>query len=172
MKIKAAISALILTPAIALSQESGNSAIEALQAIPDDYKDAVVKLEGSNASPNPARWNALAYEDEVGDAPRNIVISGGEVISNSLSAKVGSMLAHQTPITLGNVLVDSNIAFEIAAKICAGRGLTLASANMTLTQPGEGASPMWEISCRDQSGKGIGRVSVSAQDGAVVSEKF
>jgi hypothetical protein len=172
MNIKYTLVALALFPVIALAQEGGNTALEALQAIPGDYQDTVVKLSCTGAAPSPEKWSALAYEGEVGDAPRNIVIAGGEVISNSLSAKVGTMLAHETPITIGNVLVDSPAALAAAAEACANKGLTLASADLTLTQPGEGASPLWDIVCHDSSGKRIGRVSVSAQDGAVVTESF
>lgn len=170
--------ALLLTAATSLvtsasfSQQSENSALEALQAIPGEYQNAVVKLSGTGASPNPEKWEALAYADEIGDAPRNIVISAGEVISDSLSAKVGTMLSHQTGIVVGNVLVDSPEVFEIARNASASQGSEMASADLVLTQPGEGASPVWSVVCRGASGQTLGHMSVSAENGAVLSQKF
>lgn len=172
MKINASLlMALALAP-LALAQQENNTALSALQAIPGDYQDSVVKLSCTGASPNPTQWHALAYDGEIGDAPRNIVISAGEVISNSLSAKIGTMLAHQTGITLGNVMVDSLTAFEVAESACRSKGLEMASADMTLTQPGEGSTPVWDIVCRDLTGNKLGQVSLSASDGAIFSEKF
>jgi hypothetical protein len=172
MKTKTILLVAIVSATNALAQEAGNTALAALQAVPGEYQDSVVKLSCTAASPNPAQWHALAYDGEIGDAPRNIVISAGEVVSDSLSAKIGTMLAHQTGITLGNVMVDSPIAFEVAAAQCQAKGHEMAAADMVLTQPGEGATPVWAITCIDSSGKKIGQVSLSASDGAILSEKF
>jgi hypothetical protein len=172
MKLKVALIITLAAAAHSLAQQAGNTALAALQAIPGEYQDSVVKLSCTGAAPNPAQWHALAYDGEIGDAPRNIVISAGEVVSNSLSAKIGTMLAHQTGISLGNVLVDSPTAFEAAAILCQTKGQELASADMTLTQPGDGATPVWDIVCYSSSGKKIGRVSISASDAATLSETF
>lgn len=172
MKIQAALSLAAIITSSCFAQQSGNTALSALQGMPGEYQDSVVKLSCTGASPNPDQWQALAYAGEIGDAPRNIVISAGEVISDSLSAKVGLMLAHQTSITVGNVLVDSPVAFNQAASICSSRGLSMASADMTLTQPGEGATPVWSVVCRDASGNKLGDISFSAENGATLSEKF
>lgn len=172
MKIKYALVAVLVTASSAFSQSAGNSALAALQAIPDEYQDTVVKLSCTGASPNPEKWEALAYDGEVGDAPRNIVLSAGEVISDSLSAKLGTMLSHETAIQVGNVLLDSPAAFDAAASLCSAKGMEMTSANMTLTQPGEGATPVWEIVCLGSGGKRLGKVTLSAENGSPISESF
>ncbi len=151
---------------------SENTALNAIQAIPAEYEDAIVKVSCSGAAPDPQQWLILAYQDEVGDGPKEFKVINGQVDGSHESFKIGTMVAHATPIDTTQVKVDSPQILAIAQQVCEEAGRSMNSGDASLTQDGGGASPVWSVTCYDASGKNIGSIRISAVDGSIFSKSL
>lgn len=157
---------------IAAAEAGGNTALTALQAVPADYNDDIVKVSCQGANPDPSEWQVLAYQGEIGDGPRNFKIANGEVSNDQASFKVGAMLTHGTAINLAEVGVDSPQIFALAQNLCSTAGKTMTHADMVLTQDGDGSVPVWDVKCYGEGRGSLGDIRLSAKDGAVLSQKL
>lgn len=149
---------------------SENTAGAAMSAVPEEFSDTIIKISGSGCSPDPSAWLVLAYQDEIGDGPREFKIVDGEVDGDHASFKVGQLVSHSTAIDRSRVRVDSPEIFAIASSTLQNAGKNLASANLSLTQDGDGAAPTWTAVCLDESGAVVGTLRISADSGAIFSK--
>jgi hypothetical protein len=163
-----AVFAATVAPVLA----SENTALNAIQAIPAEFEDTIVKVYCSGANPDPQYWLVLAYQDEVGDGPKEFKVVDGQVDDSHETFKIGTLVAHSTPIDTTQVKVDSPQILAIAQEACQEAGKNMSSGDASLTQDGGGASPVWNVTCYDSSGKTIGSIRISAVDGAIFSKNL
>lgn len=163
-------SAVALAHATTTLKASENTAEAAILAVPEEFADAIVKVSGVQCSPDPEAWLILAYQDEIGDGPREFKVVGGEVSGDHASFKVGQLVSHSTAIDRSRVQVDSPEIFAIAQQTLQNAGKNMSSANLSLTQDGDGSVPTWTAVCLDESGKTVGTLRIAGDSGAVFSK--
>lgn len=149
-----------------------NSVLAAINAVPEEYADTIVKISASNCNPDPSEWIILAYQDEIGDGPREFKIVDGQVDQNHATFKIGQLVAHSTAIDRSRVNFDSTEVFELAQQTFQGAGKNIVSVNLALTQDGDGAAPTWTVTGIGDSGAILGSMRISADSGAVFSREI
>lgn len=149
----------------------GNTGLQALQAIPEEFADSIVKVSATECSPDPSYWLVLAYQDEIGDGPKEFKVVSGEVEDDHASFKVGQLISHSTAIDRSKVNVDSPVVFAIAQAQMEAGGGNMTKANMSLTQDGEGGSPVWSVDCFGSGGERVGSLRLSADTGVIFSRE-
>ena len=146
-----------------------NSALGALNILPPEYQNFVVKISADNGTPDPPQWFILAYRGNPQEGLFSITIANGEIVQEKPSLNVGELFKVPNPIAIERITIDSRSAFEIASQFAAANDHTLRSVSYVLQQPGPDAAPIWKIWCYDRRGSNFGFLEISATNGAVVS---
>jgi hypothetical protein len=166
------LSCLLVSVFADAAQASENTAINAIKAIPSEYADAIVMVSCKGANPDPQYWLVMAYQDEVGDGPKEFRVIDGQVSDEHENFKIGALVAHSTLIDTTLVKIDSPQVLAIAQQACQDAGREMSAGDASLTQDGGGAAPVWSVTCYDSSGKTIGSVRISAVDGSIFSKNL
>jgi hypothetical protein len=146
-----------------------NSALGALNILPPEYQNFVVKVSADNGTPDPPQWYVLAYRGNPQEGLFSITIANGEIVQEKPSLNVGELFKVPNPIAIERVTIDSRSAFEIASQFAAANDHTLRSVSYVLQQTGPDSAPLWKIWCYDRSGRNFGYLEVSATNGAIIS---
>lgn len=144
--------------------------IAALEALPPQYRDGVLKLSADNGVPNPKTWYVVAKNSRQNGAMYQVAIAQGQIVSEKISLDLRAAIKDSS-IDLSKVLVDSDGAWAAGARYCSSKGRTLGNASYALQQQGRDAAPVWSIWCYDANVKYIGLVKVLATTGAVISSE-
>jgi hypothetical protein len=146
-----------------------NSALDALNMLPPEYQNFVVKVSADNGTPDPPQWYILAYRGNPQEGLFSITIANGEIIQEKPTLNVGELFKVPNPIAIERVTIDSRSAFEIASQFAAANDRTLRSVSYVLQQTGPDSSPVWKIWCYDRGGSYFGYIEISAANGSVIS---
>ncbi|MEO8206894.1 MAG: hypothetical protein ABI615_11995 [Chthoniobacterales bacterium] len=145
-----------------------NGALAAIQALPAEYRDGLLKLSADNGKPNPKKWYVVAQD---GRKPaRNFTIIRGAISNESsgLIQNVRSAVTGGTAINLNKVKVDNIHAWHAAQTYCASKGSQLGSVSYALQQSGKSSTPIWYVWCYTKGGNYLGYIQVLATTGAVI----
>lgn len=174
MKIKKLLLAFFAS-AISLTSHAQEmdpkGAIAAMDALPLNYRDGILKLSADNGDPNPLQWYILAKNSRRGDRIYSITVADGQIIAEKPSLDFREILNESTAITLADISVDSGQAFAIAQRHAEAAGKKLGSVSYVLEQKGQGAVPVWSIWCYDPAVKYFGYLQILATTGAVISSE-
>lgn len=162
----AAALALTLTAAFAAPRDG---AVAAMLALPAKYSNGILKVYGDGGNPQPALWNIIARDKDNLGTIRRLTVSGGQLIKDTASFNMGQMFRNDEYFYPQSIIVDSDKAYSIAASYAAANNTRLGSVNYSLVDQGPDVDPMWFLDCRDASGKRIGKLSIIATNGRVVS---
>lgn len=162
----AAALALTLTAAFAAPRDG---AVAAMLALPPKYSNGILKVYGNGGNPQPAVWNIIARDKDNLGSIRRITVSGGQLIKDTASFNMGQMFRNDEYFYPQSIAVDSAQAFAIASKYAAANNTRLGSVNYSLVDQGPDVDPMWFLDCRNPAGKRIGKLSIIATNGRVVS---
>ncbi len=167
--------AMAISFSTALAAAPRIGAKTALQSLPSDFADQIVRLTADNGKPNPKRWYVLARNPQkpgllLRDPLYSITIFGGQIaeVKRSLDAR---QVLRRNFVDLAKVRVDSTDAFGIAREVLGSAGPKMRSASYQLTQRRPAADPIWEIWAYGKYDRYLGFVRVSASSGAVISSR-
>lgn len=146
-----------------------NSALGALNTLPPEYQNFVVKVSADNGTPDPPQWYILAYRGNPQEGLFSIIVANGEIVQEKPSFNVGELFKVPNPIAIERITIDSRSAFDIAAQFAAANDHTLKSVSYVLQQTGPDATPVWKIWCYGRGGNYFGYIEISATNGAVIS---
>ena len=146
-----------------------NSALGALNILPPEYQNFVVKISADNGTPDPPQWYILAYRGNPQEGLFSITIANGEIVQEKPSFNVGELFKVPNPIAIERITIDSRSAFEIASQVAAANDHTLKSVSYVLQQIGPDSAPIWKLWCYDRGGSNFGYLEISATDGAIIS---
>ena len=172
------IATIVLLPHAALAQseppEQGstqdvNSALGALNSLPPEYQNFVVKVSADNGTPDPPQWYILAYRGNPEEGLFSIIVANGEIVQEKPTFNVGELFKVPNPIAIERITIDSHSAFEIAAQFAAANDQTLRSVSYVLQQSGPDSSPIWKIWCYDRRGSYFGYLEISATNGSLIA---
>lgn len=154
---------LAIVPALA------DSALRASLALPDKYREAIVRISADDGNPDPQDWYFICRAAHSEEGIVSITVRNRKIISLKPSLDMRVLLGDFSAIDLSKVQVDSRGAWEIARRYVANeKGATLGSACFLLTQKGEGASPIWSVWNYAPNGSYIGLLKILASTGDVI----
>ena len=146
-----------------------NSALGALNVLPPEYQNFVVKVSADNGTPDPPQWYILAYRGSPEEGLFSISVANGEIVQEKPTFNVGELFKIPNPIAIERIAIDSRSAFEIASQFAAANDQTLQSVSYVLQQTGPDASPVWKLWCYDRRGSYFGFIEISATNGTLIS---
>ncbi len=166
MNLRPAFLALCFLPATVFG---GESALQALNALPASTRGNVLRISADNANPEPATWYFIARSGFGEGSLRSIVVQDGAVLSNRPSFDVRTLVNDSAPINFGRVRIDSDDVWRIAQRFASDRGRRLGNVSLNLAQRGRGATAVWAVWCYDRTGNYFGRLNVLASSGDILS---
>jgi hypothetical protein len=146
-----------------------DSALGALNILPPEYQNYVVKLSADNGTPDPPQWYVLAYRGSPEEGLFSIGIANGQIVQEKPSFNVGELFKNPSPIAIERITIDSPAAFGIAQQFAEANGRHLTSASYVLQQIGPDSAPVWKVWCYDRGGSYFGYIEITATDGTVIS---
>ncbi len=167
--MKTLLAAVLFLSACQVYAGDSNGALACLNALPEKYRNGVLKLSADNANPNPATWYVVAQGAGNDAGMRNLTVASGEVTSDKPALGLRQIFSSDKPIDLSKVTIDSRDAFDIAQRYANANGKTIASVSFVLNQKGSSAVPIWSVWCYGPSENYFGEMQLLATDGTVIS---
>ena len=145
-------------------------AYEALRTVGRDKGDnwlgRLVELRGADADPQPARWLLTFRDENARGGVREFAVTSQGVVSERTPVRA-SESANATVMSARSLNLDSTGAFAAANKQAAAAKVGFSSLDYTLQN--RNGAPVWVVRLFDTSALEVGKVEISAKDGAIVS---
>lgn len=168
--ILASFLALFASAGICLAAaDPAASALNAIKQLPKGEAKKIARIEARDGTPFPERWHILVNDPKDENGVHEYVVSGGEVVASRNLSQFAESLKPTDVIGASSVRVDSDKLADLAQQYAEANKVTIATLNYTLNKEGADATPLWSVTCLDESGKEIGRIVVSAGKGNVIS---
>lgn len=149
----------------------GESALQALKALPASARGNVLRISADNANPEPVTWYFIARSGFGEGSLRSITVQDGAVTANRPSFDVRTLVNDSSPIDFSRVRIDSDAVWDIARRFASERGRRLGNVSLNLAQRGRGATAVWAVWCYDRAGNFFGRLNVLASTGDILSSE-
>lgn len=153
----------------ALHATDTKGAIACLDALPEKYRNGVLKLSADNADPNPVTWYVSAQAGRNDKGMRSIEVASGQIISDKPALGLREIFSSAKPLDLTKIQVDSSGVFDIARQYASANGKQLGNVSLALSQQGSSAVPIWSVWCYGPNGTYFGEMQLLATDGTVIS---
>lgn len=147
------------------------SVLNAIKQLPRGEAKKIARIEAREGKPYPERWHILVNDPKDDNGVHEYVVSGGEVVASRNISQFAESLKPTDVFGSSGVRVDSDKLADLAQQFAEANKVTIASLNYTLNKEGADATPLWSVTCMDESGKAIGRIVVSAGKGNVISHE-
>ena len=145
-------------------------AYEALRAVGRDKGDSwlgrLVEVRGADADPQPARWLLTFRDESARGGVREFAVTSQGVVSERTPVRAPEA-ATATVMSARSLNLDSTGAFAAANKQAAAAKVGFSSLDYTLQN--RNGAPIWIVRLFDNSALEVGKVEISAKDGAIVS---
>jgi len=146
-------------------------AIAAMKAMPFKFKNGILEVSGKGGNPQPQEWTIIARDVDNMGTITLLTVAGGQVINQRPSANPGQMFRESGFLMVPEITIDNGVIFQTAQKfVQENSGSALASVDYTLTRPASDLAPVWKLVCRDARGKVIGRLTLSALNGSIMTQ--
>jgi hypothetical protein len=144
-------------------------ALACLEALPEKYRNGVLKLSADNANPNPDTWYVSAQAGRDDKGMRSIQVASGQIISDKPALGLREIFSSAKPLDLSRVQLDSREIFDIAQQYAGANGKQIGTVSFVLNQQGTSAVPIWSVWCYGPNGTYFGELKLLANDGTVIS---
>ncbi len=159
----------LLFASSALQATDSKGALACLEALPEQYRNDVLKLSADNAAPDPDTWYISAQSGRDGKGMRSIQVASGQIISDKPALGLREIFSSAKPLDLSKVQLDSREIFDIAQQYAGANGKQIGTVSFVLNQQGTSAVPIWSIWCYGPNGIYFGELKLLATDGTVIS---
>lgn len=164
------LGALLCAGATLLAQAPATpTALEALKLVPKDEAGRLARIEARDGKPAPDRWHFLVHDPEEPTGVREYVIAGDEIVATRSVSQFVEALKEADIIGAEAIRIDSDKASKLAQQYALASNATVAAMDYALIREGDGAAPLWKITCLDESGTAVGSLVVTASKGTIVS---
>lgn len=165
------IAALFVFPCVALyaAQEPPGSALGAIKLLPKGESKRIARIEAREGTPVPERWHILVHDPKDENGVHEYVVAGGEVVASRNLSQFAESLKADDVFGSSGLKIDSDKVATLAQQYALANSMNIAALNYALKKEGAAASPLWNVSCLDETGREIGRLVVSAGRGNVIS---
>lgn len=167
--MKKPLAILLLLASSTLQAMDSKGALACLQALPEKYRNGVLKLSADNADPDPDTWYVSAQAGPDDKGMRSIEVASGQIISDKPAFGLREIFSSAKPLDLAKVQLDSRDIFDIAQRYAGANGKQIGTVSFILNQQGASAVPIWSVWCYAPNGTYFGEMKLLATDGAVIS---
>jgi len=167
--MKKPLAILLLLASSTLQAMDSKGALACLQALPEKYRNGVLKLSADNADPDPDTWYVSAQAGPDDKGMRSIEVASGQIISDKPAFGLREIFSSTKPLDLAKVQLDSRDIFDIAQRYAGANGKQIGTVSFILNQQGASAVPIWSVWCYAPNGTYFGEMKLLATDGAVIS---
>ena len=151
--------------------DPASSALNAIKQLPRGEAKKIARIEARDGTPYPERWHILVHDPKDQNGLHEYVVAGGEVVASRNLSQFAESLAPADVIGSSGLKVDSDKLANLAQQYAEANNVAIATLNYDLKKEGAEATPLWNVTCLDESGKEIGHLVVSAGKGNVVSHE-
>lgn len=164
----AALAALLVP---AMGAPNTLTALQAVKLLPKDAWSRLAMVEAFEGAPVPERWHILVHDTREENGLHEYVIANGEIVASRAVSQFADDLKADDIIGNESVKFDSDRAANLAEAYADANKLAVATYNYELKKDGEGATPLWKVTCVDAKGDEVGKLTVSASKGTVVKRE-
>lgn len=150
------------------ADQAGSTALGALKILPKAAAAKVAMIEAREGRPSPSRWHIIVHDPKEESGLHEYVIANGEIVASRALSQFAESLTPEDVIK-DVVKIDSDRAAKLAQLYAEANNLPLAEMNFELKRDGEGAAPVWNVTCLDAQGNELGRLVLTATKGTIVS---
>jgi len=154
--------------ASAMAAPAGITAMQAVKLLPKDVPPRLARIAGFEGGPVPERWHILVHDTREENGLHEYVVANGEIVASRAVSQFAEELKSDDIIGADAVKIDSDRAASIALQYAEANKLRMVSCNYELKKDGEGAVPLWRITCLDAKGEELGQIQLTATRGNVV----
>jgi hypothetical protein len=144
-------------------------ALACLEALPEKYRNGVLKLSADNANPYPDTWYVSAQAGPDDKGMRSIEVASGQIISDKPALGLREIFSSAKPLDLSKVQLDSREIFDISQQFAGANGKQIGTVSFVLNQQGSSVVPIWSVWCYGPNGTYFGELQLLATDGTVIS---
>ena len=159
----------LLLASSSLQAMDSKGALACLEALPEKYRNGVLKLSADNADPDPDTWYVSAQAGPDDKGMRSIEVASGQIISDKPALGLREIFSSAKPLDLSKVQLDSREIFDIAQQFAGANGKQIGTVSFVLNQQGSSAVPIWSVWCYGPNGTYFGELQFLATDGTVIS---
>ena len=152
-----------------LQAMDSKGALACLEALPEKYRNGVLKLSADNADPDPDIWYVSAQAGQNDKGIRSIEVASGQIISDKPALGLREIFSSAKPLDLSKIQLDSREIFDVAQQYAGVNGKQIGTVSFVLNQQGSSAVPIWSVWCYGPNGTYFGELKLLATDGAVIS---
>jgi hypothetical protein len=139
----------------------------------NDVLKHVIEVEGRGGVPEPLVWRVVLDDPTARGGVRELDVAHGKIIAEHTPVRAYSGSPEGAIIDFSKLNLDSSGAFSVAEREAQKAKVGFDSVDYTLrTGDGPDANPVWVIHIMDTSHHSIGRLSMAADTGALVSSQF
>lgn len=160
-----------LSTALTAAADPGLTALGAVKLLPKGVAGQLALVEGYGGSPLPERWHLVAYDAKEEHGVHEYVVAGGELVASRALSQFAEELKPDDVIGAAAIKVDCDKVVKLAQQFATANKQTVASFNYELRKEGEGAAPLWHVTCVNDKGDLVGTLVVTATKGAVVTHE-
>ncbi|MEP6670451.1 MAG: hypothetical protein ABJF10_14925 [Chthoniobacter sp.] len=161
---------LLATAGLGLAAaDPATSALNAIKQLPRGEAKKIARIEARDGTPFPERWHILVNDPKDENGLHEYVVAGGEVVASRNISQFAESLKPTDVFGTSGLKVDSDKLATLAQDYAQANNVAIATLNYALHKEGAEATPLWNITCLDETGKEIGHIVVSAGKGNVVS---
>jgi hypothetical protein len=99
------------------------------------------------------------------------VVAGSEIIAQRSTSQLLPKVSAGDILGADAVKIDSEQVADLAREYALANGSTLGALDYELRKNGADAAPLWTVTCRDDAGRPLGQLVVTAGKGRVVSHE-
>jgi hypothetical protein len=159
----------LLLASLSLQSMDSKGALACLEALPEKYRNGVLKLSADNADPDPDTWYVSAQAGPDDKGMRSIEVASGQIISDKPALGLREIFSSAKPLDLSKVQLDSREIFDIAQQFAGANGKQIGTVSFVLNQQGSSAVPIWSVWCYGPKGTYFGELQLLSTDVTVIS---
>jgi len=147
------------------------SVLNAIKQLPHGEAKKIALIEARDGTPYPERWHILVNDPKDENGVHEYVIAGGEVVASRNVSQFAESLKPTDVFGNSGLKVDTDKLATLVQQYAEANNVTVATLNYALKKEGAEATPLWNVTCVDESGKEVGHIVVSAGKGNVISHE-
>jgi hypothetical protein len=145
------------------------SALKALNALPPEQANRLVRIAACEGSPDPDRWHFVVYDPTAENGFSDFVVSGDKIVGRNKVSQFASSVRPEDVVGAAGVRVDSDRVAQLAWQFATANHVAVSSFNYEMRKDAIGVAPVWKVVCLDQNGNQSGWLVVDAAAGQVIA---
>ena len=142
---------------------------DAIKLLPKDAAKNLVRIEARDGTPAPERWYFQVYDPAAENGLREIVIWQKTLVASRTLSQFLDSAKPEDVVGAKVVRIDSDQLIKIAQQYVEANTLDVAKINYTMFRDADNPSPVWKLSCFDDTGKKLADLVINARNASVIS---